>query len=138
MNISERIADELTRICGEDTVIYTETQDNNFVEPCFYISKVSTQATSRLYGNQNRAYTYQVVYLTNAEKANADLDHVESLLLDNFVELKEFAKIRNREFNIDTTEKTLSVVFDVAFVAHKVVDESTLKGVSTNAETHIK
>lgn len=138
MQLTNRIADELTRICGEDTVIYTENQDNNFVEPCFYICKVSTVVSPRLCENQNRTYTYQVVYFANGERPNADLDRVEGLLLDNFVKLPEFAYIRNREFDTDYTEKTLSLVFEITINAHKLVDETMLGEVKTNAETKLK
>lgn len=138
MNITNRIADELTRIFGTETTIYTENQENNFVEPCFYVSKVSTTSTPRLCGHQKRVYTYQIVYFTNERQANADLDRVESLLLDNLVSLPEFAHISNRDFNTDYTEKTLTAVFDIAINAHKVVDEPKLQEVTTNAETKIK
>ena len=138
MQLTNRIADELTRIFGADTVIYTENQDNNFVEPCFYICKVSTVVRPRLCENQNRTYTYQVVYFANGERPNADLDRVEGLLLDNFVKLPEFAYIRNREFNTDYTEKTLSLVFEITINAHKLVDETMLEEVKTNAETKLK
>ena len=138
MQLPNRIADELTRICGEDTVIYTENQDNNFVEPCFYVCKVSTVVSPRLCENQNRTYTYQVVYFANGERPNADLDRVEGLLLDNFVKLPEFAYIRNREFNTDYTEKTLTVVFDIPINAHKVVVENKMQEETTDAKTNIK
>ena len=138
MELTNRIADELTRIFGADTTIYTENQDNNFNEPCFYICKVSTTANPRLCGHQRRVYTYQVIYFTNSRQANADLDRVEKLLLDNFDKLPEFAYIRNREFNTDYTEKTLSLVFEITINAHKLVDETMLGEVKTNAETKLK
>lgn len=138
MQLTNRIADELTRIFGADTTIYTENQDNNFNEPCFYICKVSTTAGPRLCGHQRRVYTYQVIYFTNSRQANADLDRVEKLLLDNFDKLSEFAYIRNREFNTDYTEKTLSLVFEITINAHKLVDETMLGEVKTNAETKLK
>lgn len=138
MELTNRIADELTRIFGADTTIYTENQDNNFNEPCFYICKVSTTAGPRLCGHQRRVYTYQVIYFTNSRQANADLDRVEKLLLDNFDKLPEFAYIRNREFNTDYTEKTLSLVFEITINAHKLVDETMLGEVKTNAETKLK
>ena len=138
MELTNRIADELTRIFGADTTIYTENQDNNFNEPCFYICKVSTTAGPRLCGHQRRVYTYQVIYFTNSRQANADLDRVEKLLLDNFDKLPEFAYIRNREFNTDYTEKTLSLVFEITINAHKLVDEAMLGEVKTNAETKLK
>lgn len=138
MQLTNRIADELTRIFGADTTIYTENQDNNFNEPCFYICKVSTTAGPRLCGHQRRVYTYQVIYFTNSRQANADLDRVEKLLLDNFDKLPEFAYIRNREFNTDYTEKTLSLVFEITINAHKLVDETMLGEVKTNAETKLK
>lgn len=138
MQLTNRIADELTRIFGADTTIYTENQDNNFNEPCFYICKVSTTAGPRLCGHQRRVYTYQVIYFTNSRQANADLDRVEKMLLDNFDKLPEFAYIRNREFNTDYTEKTLSLVFEITINAHKLVDETMLGEVKTNAETKLK
>ena len=138
MELTNRIADELTRIFGANTNIYTENQDNNFNEPCFYICKVSTTAGPRLCGHQRRVYTYQVIYFTNSRQANADLDRVEKLLLDNFDKLPEFAYIRNREFNTDYTEKTLSLVFEITINAHKLVDETMLGEVKTNAETKLK
>ena len=138
MQLTNRIADELTRIFGADTTIYTENRDNNFNEPCFYICKVSTTAGPRLCGHQRRVYTYQVIYFTNSRQANADLDRVEKLLLDNFDKLPEFAYIRNREFNTDYTEKTLTVVFDIPINAHKVVVENKMQEETTDAKTNIK
>lgn len=133
MTITERIADELVRIFGTDTVIYTENQTDGFSEPSFYVCKAgSTVIMPRAYGNQRRTYGYQIVYF---DKSNAALEKTEELLLANFKKLPDFAHIRNREFMLNAIEKTLIFTFDITVDMHLVTDEQTFERIDANAET---
>lgn len=111
-NLVNLIADELARIFPGVT-IYSENQRSGFVEPCFYINKVSSTSVHELFDVQNRKHTYQVVYFTTEEAPNADLAHVEEALLDNFNALGTYAAVRNREIQQDSTERILTMTFEI-------------------------
>lgn len=111
-NTTQRIADKIAEIFPEET-IYTENQKNGFDVPSFYIAKNLTNIKSRFFKIQDRTVSYQVIYFANPEAPNADMDRVEGLLLDNFTQLDDYTKIRNREFKVDQKEETLIINFDL-------------------------
>lgn len=119
MTIIERIADELARI-SPDTTIYTENQPNGFEEPCFFIGRAgNTTLKPELFDYEVRKMPFQVVYFPPEENANEALDEMETLLMDNLTVLSDFAYLRNREFNIDTNEHTLTCEFDLVLRMYK-------------------
>ena len=119
MTIIERIADELARI-SPDTTIYTENQPNGFEEPCFFIGRAgNTTLKPELFDYEVRKMPFQVVYFPAEENANEALDEMETLLMDNLTVLSDFAYLRNREFNIDTNEHTLTCEFDLVLRMYK-------------------
>lgn len=128
MDILERIAEELAEIFP-DITIYSENQSSGFDVPSFYINKISTKVTPHLFENQNRTYSYQIVYFGTS---NADIDRVEDLLLNNFTQLKEFCNVVNRDFDADHNELTLSFTFDLVLNAYKVNDDVTMKANDVN------
>ncbi len=119
MTIIERIADELAHI-SPNTTIYTENQPNGFEEPCFFIGRAgNTTLKPELFDYEVRKLPYQIVYFPPEENANEALDEMETLLMDNLTVLSDFAYLRNREFNIDTNEHTLTCEFDLVLRMYK-------------------
>ena len=119
MTIIERIANELARI-SPNTTIYTENQPNGFEEPCFFIGRAgNTTLKPELFDYEVRKLPYQIVYFPPEENANEALDEMETLLMDNLTVLSDFAYLRNREFNIDTNEHTLTCEFDLVLRMYK-------------------
>lgn len=119
MTIIERIADELAHI-SPNTTIYTENQPNGFEEPCFFIGRAgNTTLKPELFDYEVRKMPFQVVYFPLEENANEALDEMETLLMDNLTVLSDFAYLRNREFNIDTNEHTLTCEFDLVLRMYK-------------------
>ena len=119
MTIIERIADELAHI-SPNTTIYTENQPNGFEEPCFFIGRAgNTTLKPELFDYEVRKMPFQVVYFPLEEDANEALDEMETLLMDNLTVLSDFAYLRNREFNIDTNEHTLTCEFDLVLRMYK-------------------
>ena len=119
MTIIERIADELARI-SPNTTIYTENQPDGFEEPCFFIGRAgNTTLKPELFDYEVRKLPYQIVYFPPEENANETLDEMETLLMDNLTVLSDFAYLRNREFNIDTNEHTLTCDFDLVLRMYK-------------------
>lgn len=129
--IMQKIADKLAEIMPTAT-IYTENQTSGFEVPSFYIQKVMTRSKPRTSNIQDRTVTYQVVYFANPDSANADLDKTESLLLDNFTRLGDYATVRNREFNTDTKEETLTMIFDLLLNMYKIEDIPKQRKVDIN------
>lgn len=133
ITLTERISDELARI-SPDTTIYTENQPNGFEEPCFFINRAgSTVSRPQSVEKQERTYGYQVVYFAPEDNANAELERMEELLLDNFIALTDYAYLRNREAQIDTNERTLSFQFDLILMMHKVDNTPKQKELGLNA-----
>lgn len=122
--IKERIAEEVARIFPEVT-IYIENQRSGFQTPSFFIAKGPTAVHPEFFEGQRRELTYQLIYFASPDKANADMDRVEGLLSDNFLQLKDYATVRNREFIPDSTQQTLIMNFDVILWMRKVEDIPT-------------
>lgn len=112
MELIDRIADAIAEIFP-DITIYSENQSSGFVEPCFYINKVSTDSKYELFDIQNRKQTYQLVYFASEKTPNANLASVETLLFDHFTKLDTYASVRNREIQLDSTERTLTMTFEI-------------------------
>ena len=135
MTIIERIADELARISPE-TTIYTENQPSGFDEPCFFICRAgNTTLKPELFDYEVRKMPFQVVYFPPEENANEALDEMEALLMDNLTVLPDFAYLRNREFNIDTNEHTLTCEFDLVLRMYKPDLSSKQRSLDLNART---
>lgn len=117
--IIEKIAERLAEIFPKIT-IYTENQKEGFKEPSFFINKTIDDVTPRLFEAQDRLYGYQIVYFANPKSPNADLANVEDILLNNFVDLHDYATIQHREFKPDSNEQTLVMNFDVFIRAFRV------------------
>lgn len=116
---TQRIADKLAEIFP-DAIIYTENQKSGFDVPSFYIAKNLTNVKNRFFDIQDRTVSYQVIYFANPENSNADIERVEGLLLDNFVRLDNYATVRNREFQPDQEQETLTMMFDLFLNMYKV------------------
>lgn len=135
MTIIERIADELARI-SPNTTIYTENQSNGFDEPCFFISRAGKTAQKpELFDYETRTIPYQIVYFPPEENANEALDQMENILMDNLSVLPDFAYLRNREFNIDTNEHTLTYEFDLVLRMYKPDLSPKQRSLDINANT---
>ena len=130
-DVTQRIVDKLVEIMPE-VPIYLENQRSGFVVPSFYVNKVTTQSANRFFDIQDRTLTYQVVYFANPANPNTDLDRVESLLLDNFTRLGNYATVRNREFNTDIKEETLTMMFDLLLNMYKIEDIPRQRKVDIN------
>ena len=136
MTIIERIADELARI-SPNTTIYTENQPNGFDEPCFFIGRAgNTTQKPELFDYEVRKVPYQVVYFPPEENANESLDEMEALLMDNLTVLPDSAYLRNREFNIDTNEHTLTCEFDLVLRMYKPDFSPKQRSLDLNARTN--
>ena len=136
MTIIERIADELARI-SPNTTIYTENQPNGFDEPCFFIGRAgNTTLKPELFDYEVRKMPFQVVYFPQEENANELLDEMEALLMDNLTVLSDFAYLRNREFNIDTNEHTLTCEFDLVLRMYKPDFSPKQRSLDLNARTN--
>lgn len=135
MKTIERIADELARI-SPNTTIYTENQPNGFEEPCFFIGRAgNTGQKPELFDYEVRTIPYQVVYFPPEENANEALNEMETLLMDNLTILPDFAYLRNREFNIDTNEHTLTCEFDLILRMYKPDLSPKQRSLDLNADT---
>ena len=135
MIIIERIANELARI-SPNTTIYTENQPNGFEEPCFFISRAgNTSQKPELFDYEVRKLPYQIVYFPPEENANESLNEMEALLMDNLTVLPDFAYLRNREFNIDTNEHTLTYDFDLVLRMYKPDLSPKQRSLDLNART---
>lgn len=111
MTIIERIADELARLFP-NAVIYTENQADGFEEPSFFIEKISSSASSKLFNRQMRKQSYQVVYFPNPDNPKTDMERVEDYLLSGLLELKDYAPLRHIEV-IQQEDNTLIYKFEV-------------------------
>ncbi|MFR4968022.1 phage tail terminator family protein [Lactobacillus kalixensis] len=132
MTIIERIADELARI-SPDTTIYTESQPNGFEEPCFFLGRAgNTNIKPEMFDHEVRNIPYQVVYFA---ETTDQLYEMESLLMDNFSVLTDFAYLRNREFNVDTNEHTLTCEFDLILRMYKPDRSIKQRSLEINANT---
>lgn len=135
MTIIERIADELARI-SPNTTIYTENQPNGFDEPCFFIGRAgNTSQKPELFDYEVRKIPYQVVYFPPEKNANEALNEMETLLMDNLTMLPDLAYLRNREFNIDTNEHTLTCEFDLVLRMYKPDLSPKQRSLDLNANT---
>ena len=119
-NIKDKIAEKLAIICPE-TPIYKNNQKMGFKEPSFFIVKIGTEVKPEWMNYQFRKYSYQLIYFPDPEDINSDIEAKESILLDTFTELNEFAKIRNREFKV--SDDTLQVIFEI-WLRAKPVDHT--------------
>lgn len=120
MNLTDRVVKELARIFPDD-IIYTENQSSGFQEPCFYVSRIPVaNIKPKLFDIQERTYSYQIVYFTNSDQPNADIERVQELLADNYITLADYATVRNREFSPDVNENTLKFQFDLLLRMYRV------------------
>lgn len=134
MTISERIANELAKTFP-DAIIYTESQAEGFEQPSFFISKILTDVQPEFFQVQNRKYHYQIVYFPNPDRVNTDLEQVEEQLLNDFLDLTDFATIRKREFQTDHTNNVLELNFEVWLRMRPVDDEIKQGAVKINGKT---
>lgn len=109
--ITEKIANELNRLVP-NIPIYRENQRGGFKEPAFFVEKISTAITPNFFGIQVRDNHYQLVYFPDPDKPNENMDAMEEVLADNFVQLSEFAAIHDRNF--DRSDGTLLMTFLVS------------------------
>lgn len=129
-----RIAKQLTSIFPNAT-IYTENQSSGFEEPSFYIAKNLTRVNNRFFGIQDRIVSYQVIYFADPDNSNADIDRVEGLLLDNFMRLGSYATVRNREFTVNQTERTLIMAFDLMLNMYPISNTPMQRSLDINERT---
>lgn len=118
INLTKKIAEQVNAIFPDYT-IYTENQPSGFEIPSFYINRTLTDSLPQLFDVQRRLYGYQVVFFASEENTNKQLEDVSEKLLDNFIDLKEYANIRNREITQDINERTVNFTFDVFIRAWK-------------------
>lgn len=128
------IADKLAEIFP-DVTIYSENQREGFDVPSFYINRVRTFIAPRFFDIQDRTLTYQIVYFANPKHPNADLDRVEDLLSDNFIRLGDYATARNREFDKNTNEETLTMSFDLLLNMYEIKHITKQKELDINGRS---
>lgn len=130
-NLIERIANKLAEIFPE-TTIYAENQKSGFDVPSFYIEQVATHIDNRFFNIQDRTVSFQLVYFANPENPNSDMTKVESLLLDNFITLNDYATVRNREFKRNSEQETLTLNFDLLLNMYRVDDTPRQRSLDIN------
>lgn len=113
MDLTQLVVDELARIFPS-AIIYTENQADGFEEPSFYVSRAGlTIVEPRLFGTQERTYSYQIVYFAGDQQANKNIETTQELLSDNFINLADQAAAIDKEFHPDLNERTLIFNFNV-------------------------
>ena len=115
MNILSRIA-QLLAIIAPGLPIYKENQSGGFKEPSFFVSSIGDSVEPEFFARQKRTHSFQLVYFPNPDKPNSDMGDMKFRLMDQFLELKDFATIRNRDFK--PVDGTLTLTFDVWVWAH--------------------
>lgn len=105
---------------------YDENQTNGFQVPSFYLHEITTAVKPRLAGQQLRTYTWNLVYFGTD---NRDLRTVQEQLLDNFTRVGDYATVRNRSFNLDSNETTLSMQFNLLLNMHATDSTPNMKEV---------
>ena len=110
LNIIERIG-ELLQSIAPDITVYRENQREGFDEPSFFVSQINTTLIPEMFKRQNRKYSYQIVYFPTIEHPKTDMESMQGTLLDNFIQLDNFATIRNRDFAV--VDGTLTLTFEV-------------------------
>ncbi|AYJ38877.1 phage tail terminator family protein [Lactiplantibacillus paraplantarum] len=118
-NVTKRIATQLAQLVP-GLPIYREQQRGGFQEPSFFVEKLPTAIMPNLFGIQVRDNHFQLVYFPDPENPNEDMEMMEELLADNFVQLNDFAGITNRNF--DHNDGALLMTFTVSFRAVPVDD----------------
>lgn len=119
-SIVELIGNELHRLFP-DVQINRENREGGFEEPSFFVEKVDTGVKPELFNVQNRKYSYQIVYFPEVKRPKEDMEIVEETLLDKFINLSDYATLRNREFN-QSDDNTLQMTFEVWIRAYKPDD----------------
>ena len=119
-SIVELIGNELHRLFP-DVQINRENREGGFEEPSFFVEKVDTGVKPELFNVQNRKYSYQIVYFPEVKRPKEDMEIVEEILLDKFINLSDYATLRNREFN-QSDDNTLQMTFEVWIRAYKPDD----------------
>lgn len=127
-SIVKLIGNELSDLFP-DVQINRENREGGFEEPSFFVEKIETGVQPELFDIQNRKYAYQVVYFPEIERPKENMESVEEVLLDNFISLKNYATIRNRDFK-QSDDNTLQMTFEVWIRAYKVDN--------TSKQEHIK
>ncbi|WP_055679869.1 phage tail terminator family protein [Secundilactobacillus kimchicus] len=101
----------------------------------FFVSSIGDQVQPELFSRQKRTHSYQVVYFPDPAKPNSDMNEMKFKLMDQFLELKDFATIRDRNFK--PVDGALTVTFDVWVWAYPQDDtpkQQTLKPVNPTAK----
>ena len=119
-SIVELIGKELSQLFP-NIQINRENRKGGFEEPSFFVQKVDTGVKPELFNVQNRKYSYQVVYFPKVKRPKEDMEIVEETLLDKFINLSDYATLRNREFN-QSDDNTLQMTFEVWIRAYKPDD----------------
>jgi len=119
-SIVELIGDELNGLFPE-VQINRENREGGFEEPSFFVEKVDTGVKPELFNVQNRKYSYQIVYFPEVKRPKEDMEIMEETLLDKFINLSDYATLRNREFN-QSDDNTLQMTFEVWIRAYKPDD----------------
>lgn len=125
------IADKLSSIFGEDTVIYIENQENGFEEPSFYIHKVLTSATHELAGYQAKTDSYQIIFFAGDKDSNKKMIDVEEKLVAGFDYVGSYLAV-NRHFTHNAVERTLDFQFDLKGRVYNTDDGEKMKRLTVN------
>lgn len=79
--------ENVTRLVGEtlaqywpDITIYSEQQEDGFIEPSFFVHRINLAISPEFTGYQKRRYAFQVVYFPGADNINAKLDQMAEAL----------------------------------------------------------
>ncbi|RHW49719.1 hypothetical protein DS831_06035 [Bombilactobacillus bombi] len=123
ISIIELIGNQLSKLFPT-VPIYRENQREGFKEPSFFVEKITSKIQPGMFDIQLRKYSYQIIYFPDPQQPKTDMEIVEETLLDSFVDLIDFATIRNREFN-QSEDNTLQFTFEVWIRVHKF--DSTIK-----------
>lgn len=69
-----------------------------------------------MFGRQKRGYHYQLVYFPDPENAERNMEQMQDNLLDRFIQLDDFATIRDADFSI--VDGALTMTFSVTIRAY--------------------
>lgn len=120
----------------EDYKLYTESIEQGFKEPCFFVQLITQEQTQRLGNRYKEVYSFDVIYFPS-ENGNEECHNVS----EELYELLEYITvdgdlIRGINLNSRVQEKVLHFFVDypISIVRERAVEEN-MEGVIVYGET---
>ncbi|WP_315169498.1 phage tail terminator family protein [Metaclostridioides mangenotii] len=76
------ISIRLNQIFGDDYSIYTETVEQGFEEPCFFIKSIDPSKTPHPNKQSFREYLFDVMYFPESNDTNSEINSVTEYLFE--------------------------------------------------------